>query len=44
MATAEPLHRLVRQLRQAAEAKSLAGTADAELLEPFRTHPDAAAF
>src|SRR4051794_34897692 len=44
MATAEPLGRLVGQLRQAAEANTLAGATDAELLDRFRTLNDAAAF
>src|SRR5262249_50333050 len=44
MATAEPLGRLVGQLRQAAEANTLASAADAELLDRYRKHRDAAAF
>jgi RNA polymerase sigma factor (sigma-70 family) len=44
MATAEPLGRLVGQLRRAAEANNLADAGDAALLDRFRTHKDTAAF
>jgi RNA polymerase sigma factor (sigma-70 family) len=44
MATAEPLGRLVGQLRRTAEANSLADTGDAELLDRYRKQHDAAAF
>ena len=44
MATVEPLNRPVTQLRQTAEASSLADMADSELLERFRKQQDAVAF
>ncbi len=44
MATADALDRLLRRLRQTAEAGRFAGAPDAELLERFRDHKDAAAF
>jgi RNA polymerase sigma factor (sigma-70 family) len=44
MATAGELNRLLSRLRQRAEAGRFAGAPDAELLERFRDHGDAAAF